>query len=239
MLVEGFNELGTLATIYNYPYYPNHLEMNGYQKDVDWIEYEIKPTQEIPERIDRIAEVAMRRLHLNILEAKNKKQLLPYVPQIFDVLDEAYKDLYGVVPLTPKQVDYYTKMYFGFIKPDYVTVILDDAGKVAAFGITMPSLSLALQKCRGRLLPFGVFHLLRAMNKNDRADLYLVGIRPSLQGKGIIAVMIREINKIYANHNIKFVESNPELETNLDVQGQWKFYERRQHKRRRCFIKKL
>ncbi|MFC1569081.1 hypothetical protein ACFL4L_02495 [bacterium] len=239
MLIEGFEELGTLATIYNYPYYPTHLEAIGYQKDIDWVEFEIQPTKETPERIERIANVAMRRLHLHVLETKHKKQLVPYIPQIFELIDEAYKDLYGVVPLTPNQVEYYTKMYFGFIKPDYVSVILDDQGKVAAFGITMPSLSIALQKCRGRLFPFGVFHLLNAMRKNDRADLYLVGVRPSLQGKGINAVMMREINKIYSKHNIKNVESNPELETNRDVQGQWKFYEHRQHKRRRCFIKKL
>lgn len=239
MLIEGFDELGTLATIYNYPYYPRHLEALGYKKDIDWIEFEVVPSKEVPERLERIANVAMRRLHLHVLNAKHKKQLLPYVPQIFELIDDAYKHLYGVVPLTPRQVQYYTKMYFGFIKPDYVSVILDGTGKVAAFGITMPSLSKALQKCRGRLFPLGVFYLLNAMKKNDRADLYLVGVRPELQGKGINAVMIREINKIYIGHNIEKVETNPELETNKDVQGQWKFYSRRQHKRRRCFIKHL
>ncbi|MBN2105116.1 GNAT family N-acetyltransferase [bacterium] len=239
MLVEGFLELGTLAAIYNHPYYPNHLESLGYKKDIDWVEFEIRPPREIPERMDRIANVAMRRLHLHVLRARHKKQLLSYVPQIFEMIDEAYQHLYGVVPLTPTQVSYYTKMYFGFIKPDYVSIILDEHGKLAAFGITMPSLSKALQKCRGKLLPFGFIHLLKAMKKNDTADLYLVGVRPSLQGKGINAIMIREINKIYARHNIQKVESNPELETNRNVQGQWKYYEHRQHKRRRCYIKKL
>lgn len=239
MLIEGFGELGTLATIYNFPYYPDHLDQLGYTKDIDWVEFEVVPTPKTPERLERIADVAMRRLHLHVLQAKKKKHLVPYIPQIFELIDEAYRELYGVVPLSPKQVAYYTKMYFGFIKPDYVSVVLDRDDKVAAFGITMPSLSRALQKCRGRLLPFGVFHLLNAMRKNDRADLYLVGVRPSLQGKGINAIIIHEINKIYASHNIRKVETNPELETNRDVQGQWKFYERRQHKRRRCFIKAL
>ena len=181
----------------------------------------------------------MRRLKLHVLGARKKKELIPYIPQIFALIDETYRDLYGVVPLNPKQVDYYTSMYFGFIKPEYVSVILDDNDRVAAFGITMPSLSRALQRCRGRLFPFGFIHLLNAMRQNDRADLYLVGVRPSLQGKGINAIMIREINLIYIKNRIKWVESNPELETNADVQGQWKFYERRQHKRRRCFIKEL
>jgi hypothetical protein len=239
MLIEGFEELGTLATLYNYPYYPNHIEAAGYQKDIDWIEFEIESPPEIPERLNRIADVAMRRLKLHVLCARKKKELIPYIPQIFALIDETYKHLYGVVPLTPRQVDYYTNMYFGFIKPEYVSVILDNEEKVAAFGITMPSLSRALQRCRGRLFPFGFLYLLNAMRKNDRADLYLVGVRPSLQGKGINAIMIREINRIYIKNRIKQVESNPELETNINVQGQWKFFERRQHKRRRCFIKKL
>jgi GNAT superfamily N-acetyltransferase len=239
MLIEGFEELGTLATLYNYPYYQNHIEAAGYQKDIDWIEYEIETPSEIPERLNRIADVAMRRLKLHVLCARKKKELVPYIPQIFNLIDEAYKHLYGVVPLTPSQVDYYTNIYFGFIKPEYVSVILDNNERVAAFGITMPSLSRALQRCKGRLLPFGFIYLLKAMRKNDRADLYLVGVRPSLQGKGINAIMIREVNRIYIKNRIQRVESNPELETNINVQGQWKFYNRRQHKRRRCFIKKL
>ena len=239
MLIEGFEEIGTMVTIYNYPYYPAFLEAEGYRKDIDWVEFEIEPAQEVPERLDRIADIALKRLHLRPLVTNKRKELLPYAPQIFSLLDEAYRELYGVVPLTERQVDYYTKMYFSFIKPDYVTVILNEADQVVAFGITMPSLAKALQKCRGRLFPFGFLHLIKAMRRNDRADLYLVGVKPELQGKGINAVMIREINKIYINHGIKKVESNPELETNKDVQGQWKFYERRQHKRRRCFIKEL
>jgi hypothetical protein len=239
MLIEGFEELGTLATLYNYPYYPAFMESMGYEKDVDWIEFEITPAQEIPERIERIADVAMRRLHLHILSVRRKKELLKYVPQIFDLIDKTYRNLYGVVPLTPKQVEYYTKMYFSFIKPQYVSVILDKNKQVAAFGITMPSLSKALQRCRGRLFPFGFLHLLNALNQCNRADLYLVAVRPELQGKGINAIMIREINKIYIRNKVRFVESNPELETNIKVQGQWKFYESRQHKRRRCYIKIL
>jgi hypothetical protein len=239
MLIEGFDEMGTMATIYNYPYYPVHIESLGYKKDIDWVEFEVTPSPEVPERLERIADMTMRRLHLHILKAKKKKELLPYVPQIFELIDEAYKDLYGTVPLSPRQVANYTKQYFGFIKPDYVSVILDAEGRVAAFGITMPSLSRALQKSRGRLMPFGVIQFIKALKKHDRADLYLVGVRPSLQNKGINAVMIREVNKIYIEHNIKKVETNPELETNRDVQGQWKFYDRRQHKRRRCYIKKI
>jgi len=173
-------------------------------------------------------------------ESGNKaKELLPYANDIFEVLNNSYKDLYGFVPLSEKQIAMYVKQYFGFIRPEYVPIVLDSKGKVAAFGITMPSLSKALQKARGRLFPFGSFYILRAIRKNDRADLYLVAVRPDLQDKGVNAILINEMNKIYLKNKIIAVETNPELESNLKVQAQWKLMEKRQHKRRRCYIKYL
>ncbi len=239
MLIEGFEELGTLATIYNYPYYPVHLEKCGYSKDTDWVEYELTVPDKPLENVARIAEIALKRNKLRKLEARTKKDLLPYAADLFDLINEAYKSLYGVVPLTKKQVDAYIKQYFGFIRPEFVPVVLDEKGKMVAFGVTMPSLSRALQKAKGRLIPFGFFYLLKAMKKNDRADLYLVAVRPDLQGKGINAILIHEMNLVYNRIGVTRVESNPELETNAQVQGQWKYYERRQHKRRRCYIKHL
>ena len=239
MLIEGFEELGTLATIYNYPYYPEHMEKRGYKKDTDWVEYELPVPEEPNEKVSRIAEIVMRRNKLSKLEARHKRDVLPYAKELFDLIDEAYAHLYGVVPLTEKQVDAYVKQYFGFIRPEFVPIILDENGKMVAFGVTMPSLSKALQKCRGRLFPFGFIPLLKALKKNDRADLYLVAIKKELQGKGVNAIMIHEMNLVYKKLGIKWVESNPELETNRQVQSMWKHYERRQHKRRRCYIKHL
>jgi len=238
-LIEGFEELGTLATIYNYPYYPKHLERFGYKKDADWIEFAVKPPQKIPEIIERIAERTKGKNNLTVLKIKKAKELLPYANEIFEVLNNAYKDLYGFVQLSEKQIDMYVKQYFGFIRPEYVPVVLDSKGKVAAFGITMPSLSRALQKARGRLFPLGFYYILRAMRKNDRADLYLVAVRPDLQDKGVNAVLMHEMNKTFLKEKILEVETNPELETNLKVQAQWKLMEKRQHKRRRCYIKHL
>ena len=148
-------------------------------------------------------------------------------------------NIYGFVQLTDKQIDLYVKQYFGFIKPDYVPVILNEKNEVVAFGITMPSLSKAFQKSKGRLLPFGFIHILKAMKKNDCADLYLTGVRPDYQDKGVNAMLMYETNKVFIKHNISRVESNPELETNAKVRAQWRFYEERQHKRRRCYIKEL
>jgi hypothetical protein len=239
MLVEGFDELGTMATIYNHPYYPGHLEKLGYVKDIDWVEFEVVVPAEPNETISRIAEIALRRNKLKVLEVRNKKGLLHHAKDLFRLIDDEYSHLYGVVPLTEKQVDAYVKQYFGFVTPDFVPIVLDSGGRMVAFGVTMPSLSRALQKARGRLFPFGFIHLLRALKRNDRADLYLVAVKSEYQGKGVNAILIDRMNRVYNKLGIVKVESNPELETNRMVQEQWKYFEKRQHKRRRCFIKKL
>ncbi|MCD6441888.1 MAG: GNAT family N-acetyltransferase [Candidatus Marinimicrobia bacterium] len=239
MLIEGFEELGTMATIYNYPYYPKHLEKYGYTKDVDWVEFEIKAPQEVPEKINRVANIALERSNLRVLKVKKSKDLLPYAKDMFNVLDIAYRDIFGFVPLTDKQVDLYIKQYFGFIRPDYISIILDSSDRVAAFGITMPSLSKALQKAKGRLFPFGFLHLLKAMKNNSAIDLYLIGVRPDLQGKGVNSIIFNELHKIFIKNNVLTAETNVELETNYKVQAQWKHFTHRQHKRRRCYIKYL
>ena len=238
MLVEGFQEMGTLQTLYNHPYYPVHMEKHGYRKDVDWVEFELYalPPEE-HEKLRRIADVVVKRNKLTTVTLKKGKDILPYARGIFAVLNEAFEGLYGVVSLTDKQIDFYIDQFLGFIRPDYVSIVLDEAGKVGAFGITLPSLSRAAQKAGGRLFPFGIFHIYKAMKKNDTVDLCLIGVRPDLQGKGVNAVMMRQVTDILVNHNIIRAETNHELEDNSRVQNQWKFYKHRQHKRRRCFIK--
>ena len=238
-LVEGFEEVSTLGAIYNYPYYAEHILHCGYAKESDWIEYEVTMHEEIPEKVARIAEIALQRNSLKILRVKKAKEILPYATEIFHVLNEAYKDLYGFVELSDKQIAMYVKQYFGFILPEYVPIVLDSCGKVAAFGITMPSLSEAFQKCRGRLFPLGFIHVLRALKNNKKADLYLTAVRPDLQNKGVNAILIHEINKVFVKNKVIKVETNRELEVNTKVQAQWRFYEHRQHKRRRCYRKDL
>ncbi|HEY5158423.1 MAG TPA: GNAT family N-acetyltransferase, partial [Anaerolineales bacterium] len=239
MLIQGFDELGTLATIYNYPYYAQHMEKLGYAKDTDWVEYEISAPEGPNETIARIADLSLRRNKLKILELHNKKELLKYGKQLFQLLDDEYKHLYGTVPLTEKQVDAYIDQYFGFVTPDFVPMIMDENDRMVAFGVVMPSLSHALQKSKGELFPFGFIHLLRALKKNDRGDLYLIAVRSEYQGKGLNAILMNRIHGVFSRMGITTVETNPELETNADVQGQWKYYQKRQHKRRRVFIKQL
>lgn len=239
MLVEGFDEMGTLATHYNFPYYLEHLESAGFVKDTDWVEYEIIIPEKPQEKIVKLAEVLKRRYKLRIVSFKRKKDLLKYADAVFELLDETYSHLYGTTPLSWRQVDAYIKQYFGFIAPDFVPIVVDENDDLVAFGITLPSLSTALRKGKGRILPFGFIHLLRALKKNDRGDLYLVAIKQAYQGKGINALLIARGIEVFNAFGIRKVESNPELEDNLNIRTQWKHFEHRQHKRRRVFIKFL
>ena len=201
------------------------------------MEYEISVPPEPNETIARIADLAARRNHLSLLKLHNKKELLHYTKELFQLLQDEYQHLYGFIPMTERQVNAYIDQYFGFVNPDFVPMVMDKDNRMVAFGIVMPSLSLALQKSRGNLFPFGFIHLFRALKKNGRADLLLVAVRSEYQGKGVNAILMNQMHKVFNKLGITKVESNPELETNQNVQGQWKYYDKRQHKRRRVFIK--
>ena len=239
MLIDGFDELDMLITIYNHPYYPVHLERLGYAKDVDWVEYLVETPTEMPANVDRIARIVLDRCKLRLVETRGKRDLLPHIDGIFALINDTYKELYSVVLLSEAQIKYYTKAFFGFLDHQFVKIILDRQGKVAAFGVAMPSLSKALQRCRGRLFPFGFAGILRALRKNDRLDLLLTAVRQDLQNKGVNAVLINEVWKSAVSHGIKYAETGPELETNERVQSQWKHFANRQHRRRRCFYKAI
>ncbi len=239
LLIEGFEELDLLITNYNFPYYAAHLEAFGYRKDVDWVEFLVTSPDVMPPKLDRIARVALDRSKLHVLQLRRKRDLLPYIDSVFALINEGYKDLYSVVLLSDAQIRYYTKAFFGFINHEYVKIILDADGRMAAFGVSMPSLSRALQKCRGRLLPFGFIHLLRALRRNDRLDMLLTAVRPAYQNKGLGAVIINETWKTAVTHGIRFGETGPELETNTKIQAQWASLETRQHRRRRCYVKPI
>ncbi|MDE6496352.1 MAG: N-acetyltransferase [Duncaniella sp.] len=241
MLVEGFDELGTMATIYNYPYYPAHMVRMGYVKDADWIEFRMTVPEGIPDKMARIAEIVRKKYNLRVLKyTSGKKIKADYGQELFNLINEAYDRLYGYSPLSPKQIDYYIDMYLGILKLEYVPVIVDEAGKLVGVGITMPSLSRALQKSRGRLFPTGWFHLLRALRgHNDTVDLMLVAVAPEYQNKGVNALLFADLIPVYIKNGVKFAESNLELEDNANVQAQWQYFEHRQHRRRRAYRKQL
>lgn len=239
MLIEGFGELDMLITTYNHPYYPSHLERLGYGKDVDWVEYLVTVPEVMPEALERIARVSLERAKLQLLRTRRREDLQPYVGQVFALINEAYRNLYSVVALSDAQVRYYTRAFFGFLDHEYVKIILDREGRVAAFGVSMPSLSRALQRNRGKLFPFGFVPVLRALRRNDRLDLLLTAVRPDCQNKGIAAALICETWKTAVARGIRWAETGPELETNTKIQSQWDYFESRQHRRRRCYVKAL
>ncbi len=240
MLIEGFDREGTYATNYNRPYYPQYLERLGYAKDVDWIEFRVKTPAAIPEKVQRVQEIISKRTGVRIYEWKDKKDLVSkYGHQLFELLDEAYTDLYGTCPLTEGQMNYYIKTYLGFVDPRFTKVLVDEKQKLIGFGVAMPSLSKAAQRAGGRLLPFGWLHFLLGLRKPEVIDMYIVAISPEYQERGVIALIMNSLNKSAIEAGVKYSETNVELETNVKVHSLWKDYEKEQHKRRRAFIKAL
>ena len=244
MLIEGFEELSTMATIYNYPYYPVHMEKLGFEKDADWIEMRLTVPREtgLPERLKRIAEIVMEKYNLSIKKYTSSKKIAKdYGQDIFKLINEAFSPLFGYSELSQKQIDQYIKMFLPFLDLKLISLITEADGKLIGVGISMPSLSRALQKAKGKLFPFGWFHLLKALKweKPKDLDLMLVAIKPEYQNKGVNSILFYDLLPIYIEEGYEYVETNVELETNTKVQSQWIYFERRQHKRRRCFKKEL
>lgn len=241
MLIDGFNELGTMATIYNYPYYPRHMEALGYEKESDWLEFLIDIPESIPDKHMRIAEIVKKKFGLSIKKFTSRKEIKEkYGRAIFDLVNEAYADLYEYSPLTPRQIDYYIGIYLDLLNLDLVTLLVDKDEKLVGVGISMPSMSRALQKSKGKMFPFGWLHLLKGLKgKNDRVDLLLVAVHPSYQNKGANALLFTDLIPTYNKYGFKVAESNPEMETNDKVQGQWDYFNRRQHRHRRSYHKEL
>ncbi len=240
MLVEGFGEQATFATIYNYPYYPSFMERLGYAKEVDWVEFRVTTPESIPEKVLRVNELLSKRAGVRIYEWKTRKELkTKFGAQVFELIDEAYAGLYGTTPLSPRQVQAYIDQYLNFVDPRFTKIMVDSQERLAGFAITIPSLSDALYKSRGRLFPFGWARLLAALRNPKSIDMMLVAVRKEYLARGAVALLMTALNKSAIENGIKESETNPELETNLAVQGIWKDYPKRQHKRRRVFFKAL
>ena len=241
MLVEGFEELGTMATIYNYPYYPQHIERLGYRKESDWVEFIMDVPDGIPEKYARIADIVRRKYKLRNLHYTSRRRIKEeYGRALFHLINEAYDGLYEYSHLSERQIDYYISLYLDLLNLDLVSLVVDENDLLVGVGISMPSMSRALQKSRGKMLPFGWWHLLKGLKgKNDRVDLMLVAVRPEYQNKGVNALLFTDLIPKYIANGYKWAESNPEMETNAKVQGQWDYFKHRQHRRRRSYTKTL
>lgn len=243
MLVEGFDQLSTMATIYNYPYYPQHMERMGFAKDVDWVEFKIYVPEAIPDKYRRIAELIQRKYNLKIKKFTSARDIREqYGQAIFQLMNEAYSPLYGYSALSQRQIDQYVKMYLPILDLRMVTLVTDADDNLVAVGISMPSLAEALQRAHGRLLPWGWYHLLKTLilkKYPKMLDLLLVAVKPEYQNKGVNALLFADLIPVFQQLGFEYAESNPELEANGKVQAQWDYFKTEQHKRRRCYIKPL
>lgn len=235
VLTKGFDRLATMIGIYNAPYYAEHFEKSGLEKEKEWVEYELVFPEQLPEKIIRFNDLILQKYQLKVLKFNSKKEILPYVEPMFKLLDETYRHLSSYTPITDEQIHTYRDKYFKFIDKDYIVAITDSQGKLISFAITMPSYSKALQKANGRLFPFGWWHLLQAGKRNDRANFYLIGIHPDYQKRGITSVIFKEIYEVFKQKGVKYLETNPELEENKAIQLLWQDYEPINHKRRRTY----
>lgn len=247
MLLYGYDQLGTQATAYNYPYYPEHMDrMGGWEKDNDYVEYKLYVPEEMPEKYATIAKMIQKRYNLQVKKLKRNEIYGEngYGKKIFNVVNETFKDLYGYSKLTDRQIEQYVKMYLPMADLDLITIIEDwntPDHKVVGVGISIPSLARALQKCGGKLFPFGWWHILRALkfHKTEVVDLMLVGVLPEYRQKGANALLFYDLIPHYQRLGFKWGETHVEMETNMKVQGQWQYLNREIHKRRRCYKKDI
>ena len=242
LLIEGFDYNAPMASLYTHPYYVAHYERYGLRKEADWIEYQIHPPKEAPERMRRVARLVSERYKLRTVKVKSARELKKrYGYSYFDVLDAAYQKIYNYQPMTEKQKQYYCNMYFPILNFDFVTMVVNENDEIVAVGLGMPSLSAALRKCRGRLFPFGWYHLLKALKAKRMTDfdLLLIGVRPDYQDKGINALLFDEMTPHFTKYGIERVETTAILETNHKSLAGFADFDHIQHKRRRAFAKEL
>ena len=242
MLVEGFDRLSTMALIYNYPYYPEHMKKHGYYKETGWVEYRITLPEQMPEKHVKFAEIIRKRYNLKIRKmTRGQIRKERYGHKLFQLINDTYCVLYGYSLLSEKQIDQYVDMYLSIVDTKMLTFVENEQGELVAAGISIPSLSEALQKCNGEIFPFGWWHLLKAMywKKPDTLDLLLIGIRPDYQNKGLNSLLFVDLFDNYKKLGFKYAETNANLETNIKVQAMWDPFEKELHKRRWVFGKEL
>ncbi|MBR5593611.1 MAG: N-acetyltransferase [Bacteroidaceae bacterium] len=242
MLIEGFDRLSTMATIYNHPYYPRHLERLGFVKDTDWVEYLFKVPGEKWSKAERVAAIVEKKNGLRLVKAKSRSELANrYGKAVFELCNECYAELYGYSPLDQKQIQQYVKMYLPFVDLRLLSLVVDKDDNLVALGVSIYSLAEALRKAKGSLFPFGWWHILKALfiKPPKRLDFLLAAVKPEYQSKGVFALVFNELIEHYIDMGVVEIESNPELEDNKNIQNLWNDFEKEQHKRRRAFRKEL
>ena len=239
ILVEGFNQLPTAYGKYNAPYYESHIVDLGYLKDADFVEYLIKVPEVIPERYARMSQIVSVKNSLHQATLKSRADIEPYLDGVFRCLNSAYSQLHGFTELTQGQCEDLKKQFVANLNVDYVSIVLDTDEQVVGFGVGLPSLAKAMQKAKGNLLPFGWFHLRRALRKNDTIDLLLIAVDEKYKNKGVNAMIFHKFAEGITKNGIKYIESTRELEDNTSVQNLWRYLEHDLTKRARTYRKSL
>jgi len=239
VLIEGHEHLPSVASEWHKPYYKNHIERCGYVKEMDWVEFRLTLPDQIPEKVVKIAEIIKQRMGVEVRSFKNSKDMMPYAEEMFSLLNTAFGDLFSFVHLDEKMRAFYIKKYIPILSAKFVKLVFDKDGKMIGFIIGLPSLSKAMQKAKGRIFPFGWWHILQAYKHCDTVDLLLTGMDPRLQGHGYAAILMVEMLEVAKSNGAKWVETTGMIETNVKAIQNWKSYEHIQHKRKRCFIKNI
>lgn len=242
MLVEGFDQKGMFITYYNHPYYIEHLTRLGYAKDVDWVEFLLDvpaPDDPLTGKLDRLAARVERMCKLHVANVKRRSDYKPYVQKVFDLTNTCYAHLYGTVPLSDAQIKKYADKFIPLINPELACFVLDEQENLVAYGVSAPSMAAAIKKHNGHMFPLGFIDILRALRVNDTLDLFLIAVHPDYRNRGVNAILMNHVLKGCHKMGIVRAETGPQLETNEKIQGQWSMFSYRNHKRRRCFVKKL
>ncbi len=240
MLVEGFDQLNMSITFYNHPYYIDHMERLGLTKSIDWIEYRIKCPIEPNPRIASLSNRLLSRGKYKAVTYTDRKTLYNDAFEAFEVIDKAEEVLFGTVPLTPAVIKNMIDNYIPLVDLDYICSVKDTEGHIVAFGVMVPSLAKAFKKANGKMFPFGIVHMLKALKcKNDVLEMYFVAVAPKHQMFGVPAILMDTLVRKCIDNKVRFCETGPMLETNGAVHGMWRYFDKEQHKRRRCYSKSI
>lgn len=238
LLIEGFDRLQSVASVYHLPYYHEHFNRLGYEKEIDWVEFRLK-IEAIPEKALKLASMIKERYKLKVISFKKTKELLPHAKRVLSLLNVAFEELFSVVAFDDEMMDYYINKYFKFLNPEFVKLVETEKGELAGFIVGVPSLSIGMKKAGGSLFPFGFRHILKALKHPQEMDIFLTGVDPKLQGQGVPALLISELQQVIISHKINYVETTGIFENNQKAIQHWKNYDHEQHKRRRCYRKSL
>ena len=239
VLTEGFDYLGTMITWYNHSYYKDHFESLGFIKEKEYLEWRFPFNNVMPEFFAKAQTIIKKRYQLKSINFTSTKQIMPYVDSMFDLFNESYASLSSFVPISDKQKDYFKKKYISFINPEYITYVADKDDNLVGFAIVLPSFSEALQKAKGKLFPFGAYHLLKAKKNSKDVIFYLIGVHPNYQNKGVHAIIFNSYYEAFSKKGIQNCIRTPELADNIAIQQIWKNFDPKICKRRRTYRKNL